>query len=795
MSNYSVQISLDARDNASDDFKRVNSELDELDKGTKKSTESMSGLEKGAELVAKAMAAMYLLDAAGEINKLGAEANAAERTFTQLSGGVDQAAKNLDMMRSATRNTVDDMVLQRESNRLLLMELAATGEEASKLTGIAVSLGKAMGNDAAQSAADFAALLANQSIPRLDTFGISSAKVRQRIEELKASGMGMEQAFNTAVIEQGEAAISRLGDTLDKAATGTEKLNTRLENLKQNLGQGVNNVVDTAANTLDQMFQIIEIRSGNSSAQQAAKAQADSMARAFSDEYTYAISQYMGMETFDTADAALAWVNSIDSAFASVIANPSLMQNKEALMEALIGVPDEQKSQFADAILMSLHDKSVSIAIEQENEVYRQQQVDNARKNVLAYVNSFADTMRVNAGKLSNVADIFNIFQAPSEATLWERQRQGIAAATDELNTFVNAYGDMWPLLDINNATDVGTLDNLLGSAQEDLASLQAQAAQGFIPDADVQKAQGIVDNLQKMSDKITNIQGMTLDGLLGRKKGDGSLVQLQNMAYESAAKSGLYTDAELAAIQKQFEMSSGRETGSGSTLENDVMPVITEIGQNLGKEAMDNAIKNVNAFLEQAAYQGLSDAEIAAGLTGATGYTPTGASGAQFEVKQGETPGQVAARMGMSVDQVLALTGAKNAYSMGAGTYGMGSGYEAVAGFDPSQYVNTLVSDTTVQAVADMQSDIEQMGEDMPGVTSQFTEVNTQVTGIQSAMEALVSKVHKVTVQLDIQGMDVLNTVLGMFGGGSGSGGGNSGSVQNNGGRVFGADPRVEPN
>ena len=44
-----------------------------------------------------------------------------------------------------------------------------------------------MGNGATESMENFALMLANQSILRLDSFGISSGKVTARIEELMSA--------------------------------------------------------------------------------------------------------------------------------------------------------------------------------------------------------------------------------------------------------------------------------------------------------------------------------------------------------------------------------------------------------------------------------------------------------------------------------------------------------------------------------------------------------------------------------------------------------------------------------
>ncbi|MDR0608015.1 MAG: hypothetical protein LBG52_06870 [Candidatus Peribacteria bacterium] len=94
-----------------------------------------------------------------------------------------------------------------------------------------------MGNSATQSMADFAALLANQSLPRLDTFGISSGKVRERIEELMnaTAGMTREEAFMTAVMEEGTKSMERLGVQSDTAGEKMQKMNTMLYNAKVNI--------------------------------------------------------------------------------------------------------------------------------------------------------------------------------------------------------------------------------------------------------------------------------------------------------------------------------------------------------------------------------------------------------------------------------------------------------------------------------------------------------------------------------------------------------------------------------
>lgn len=267
MANYKVSITLDAQDKASPAFKELNKQLDQTKRGAADINQSsgglldrFGGLTGVVTAAAGAFAALQLGQKILELRDLGAAATAAGNTFEQLSGGAIAARANLDAMRAATRGVVDDTTLMGGANRLLLMNLASTGEEAAKLTGIAVALGRAMGQDAGTAVADFASLLANQSIPRLDNFGISSANVRARIEELTTgmNALSREAAFTQAVLEEGESSMTRLGSSIDANASQWDRLMTRLGNARDALGQGVFSVGETLAGGLNNVVTALE---------------------------------------------------------------------------------------------------------------------------------------------------------------------------------------------------------------------------------------------------------------------------------------------------------------------------------------------------------------------------------------------------------------------------------------------------------------------------------------------------------------------------------------------------------
>lgn len=176
-----------------------------------------------------------LLGTVAQAAKVTAVTNTFER-LVEVVGG--DAVKAMDDLRFATRGMVSDSDLMAASNKFLSMGIATTMDEATKLSEVATQLGTAMGEDAADSMENFALMMANQSIPRLDSFGISSAAVRSRIEELQEAteGLSREAAFNTAVMEQAQVAMKKVGEQGNTAAASLNKINAGWKNITTAMG-------------------------------------------------------------------------------------------------------------------------------------------------------------------------------------------------------------------------------------------------------------------------------------------------------------------------------------------------------------------------------------------------------------------------------------------------------------------------------------------------------------------------------------------------------------------------------
>lgn len=187
-----------------------------------------------------------------------AKLSGVQNTFVNLSASINTTAISaIESLREATRGMVSDMDLMAAGNQFMAMGLANTEQEMSKLAEIATQLGSAMGSGPTAAMENFALLLANQSIPRLDTFGISSGVVRSRIEELQkeTQGLSRETAFMQAVMEQAEITLEKVGEQGDTAAAALARMEAVSANLKTAIGQGLEPVVTNVLSTFGKLGQ------------------------------------------------------------------------------------------------------------------------------------------------------------------------------------------------------------------------------------------------------------------------------------------------------------------------------------------------------------------------------------------------------------------------------------------------------------------------------------------------------------------------------------------------------------
>jgi hypothetical protein len=197
----------------------------------------------------------------GAIAKLAMDAAQIEpirRDFERLSESIGESTNAMiEGMRKASSGMVADSDLMLSANRLISMGLAGSAEEASNLTHMAVRLGEAMGKGPTQAMEEFALMMANQSIPRLDTFGISAGRVRTRIAELMEANQALtrEEAFAIAVRKEGQESLARLGEGGKGAAATMARLRATFANITEHIGSAFLPILDALLTPLSELAQ------------------------------------------------------------------------------------------------------------------------------------------------------------------------------------------------------------------------------------------------------------------------------------------------------------------------------------------------------------------------------------------------------------------------------------------------------------------------------------------------------------------------------------------------------------
>ncbi len=220
-------------DELNEDVETLGDGMGNLDNAAKSSSTKWTELSSKLDVAQQAFAAVAgTAQAVYETMKEGATIKAAATNFETLSASMGSSESVMNGLRGATSGMVDDMTLMSNANSLMTMGIASTSEELNKNFQIVTALKKPT-DSAAEAMENWAALMANQSLPRLDSFGISSGAVKVRINELMAETKGLtrEQAFNTAVLEEAETAMGNVADTTQGQLANIERLEASWTNL------------------------------------------------------------------------------------------------------------------------------------------------------------------------------------------------------------------------------------------------------------------------------------------------------------------------------------------------------------------------------------------------------------------------------------------------------------------------------------------------------------------------------------------------------------------------------------
>lgn len=617
----------------------IGSSTSQLEGATKQTSSALNGMATAVTGAIVAFGTQKLAAIVGDMLDLGSNVNKTSSAFDALTRNIGGSQANMAELRSATGGVVDNLTLMNGANKLLQMGLASNSDELSKLSGMAVKLGSSMGMDATKAMSDFSLMLANNSIMRLDQFGISSGRVRARIIELQEAteGLSRSDAFKMAVMEEGADALERLGSAADAASTPIARAAVDLKNLAQSFSSNFT----TGANGV---LGIIQIATGNYPGQADMKQQAQDMAKsnalAFSENYYPMFQEYLSMAGVEDMTSGPFKDQLMQNTKAALELDPNMDVKKFIADQLAAGWANGEKidPRFTDGYIESLVTTIDMANAEVANQAANSQQ-ELKRK-------LYADFLAGDTGRefdpgvdyMGGLLDSFNAQPDDRQNSLGQqRGMMGLAAQRDSafggLNSaMTGAFGatgnnteymdptlfgakldpeymkSFVPQYMTQGGADQVTKD--LQSAQAEFEKLQALADEKLITDQQLDNARNMVDNLKVMADQsqvaADNFKNMTLGGALGQTSG-GMQGEMTDLIMKNMKDSGA-TDAQIAAMQAELDKTSGRETASSEELKSKVVPMIAK----MSAEQAAKAMVNLDAMFKEAALQGLSQEQIA---------------------------------------------------------------------------------------------------------------------------------------------------------------------------------------
>ncbi len=768
-SNYQITVTIDGRDNLSDELRQMNTQLTQIQQNTTNTNNSMSrmetqlgGLRTGFNNVngmlqqfGLGLSAMGIVNAVQELGDLGREVNAVNTTFEQLSGGPEAAARSLQNMRDMTGGVVDDMTLMQGANSLLLTGLASTNDQAAELVNLGYRLSAAMGVDAAEGIQNLNAALLNNSFARLDTLGISAAAVRQRVEELKKEGMDMSEAFSAAVLEQGREKLLLLGDAANVGETAFARMTTRFENAKAGLAEFTAQGLEAGAQLIELIGLMGEVGVGNvltaagggkvDLAGQARDAQIQTRTQEI-------VTEQLGGGTATEAMGMTAGFTPAEAMRTEQIAMQAL--NMQALAQATQEWSDaqisaaQQQAALADASALGLEREAEWLAVEEAR-------LANAR-----------EAERANSTE--------------------QLMLEGLGVAYDALVQRAEEFQSLGGV-EIMSADDADAMvanATLMEDWFADLSQMAEDTEFEYISEDELSRAEQMVEEAGALADEAQraadNFEKMKLAQMLG-ESGGGRLGELSDMVLAN-----IEDPEQRAAMERDFNMASGRETDVSVAFEEQIAPLLATITENMGSESGVAATERALAALEEGRLMGMTGEELVAAVTEAIGISQEGSEIA------GQMGSDLAMQAGMSVPSDSSITPlggpttttttpGMDAWAMGMETPGSGGAGEAGGGGISEMPEQLQVIDELSLSVSENFTEIAAV--DMSGVMDPF--VHAMETADQGAiqvrtrLDAMQSTTFRTTLTVDV----VYNDPMGYMGNSAGFQNAMATATGNNGG------------
>jgi LysM repeat protein len=743
---------------------------------------------------------------AKEIYKVGVESRVATAALEKLAAQVGGVEVVMNSLRHATGGVVDDITLMHGANRFLTMGIAQTSDEVARLTQAALVLGRVMGYSGQEAIESFSLLLSNESVLRLDNFGLSAAKIRNRMAELREENekWTRSDAFRAAVLEEIANKFGMLGDAADEAFTPVYRIATILENMKQDFSSGASTVLDAAAQALFNLADGID-----------AVNQGNAILATHTAAWGMTADQYMGSGYLPTIDRTNATTGErIDSNIQ--IFPPSFTRHlATAIQEAFAAgetfdAPGSREAFFQRVFTEAPLNQGDFNTITGEYFTGSGQN-DPGMAQIYQRMNAVLVTFQ-------NYSEDTNRALQAQERALTREQNYAAAAALlrsdsaynytpfDQVgwNQQMQAGLGMWNPAWMQREYSLGTQaqDTLRGSqyysqfasqgnwngqtlmSAGDAAQLQYYAdemnklvdiAEGLAENMQIRPealesirnyaavAQGIADNAARTREEFDNA---SLSQIFGQQDA-GRLGEMDQMLLSAYADSGASPEMQ-DAFNRMLGLDNGSLTLMSEQFRTTGIPMILDVVNDLGFEAGLRARDAVMAAMEEGAasgYTGVLPYDIImrdAGYnlsTGSIDYGGGSGTSEAYNVRSGDTLWDIARQRGMTVDQVRAAAGLQPGQVLQAGSTINFSGPGGQGG--QWQWDQSMIGNTS-QIAAQQESDTQRH---VDSIVGSFRTGMEDVVGIlTTGLEQLSTTPFKIPIELVINaaGTDVLSTLIG---------------------------------
>lgn len=615
MASRDVTIRISATDNFSSVMTKYNQEMAKAEDNTKKTSKSSDDLSKTLKGLFTLALAQQVAGYVSEMVSLGREANATEDRFRALTSTMGDYESTMAGLRSATLGAVDDMALQQGAMLLVQTANIETNDELERMMRL-ITMTKKPSEDMTTAIQNFGLMLANNSILRLDSFGISASKVRARIIQLQETmGLDRSEAFRMAVLEEGEKNIKKFGDAADAASTSLSRLQVTATNAVQDIAQ-------QAAAGAEGFALAIEYMLGATGAQQARQKEiVDETAISMALDFQEAFAGAMAMDTFGTDQNFIS--SFVKESLALSISDPSLMQDMDAFMSKVFQNLGATTSSEMLPVFRSILEQTLQIQNANQSE-------RNMAKEVLATQEQIADVeaeRAENAQRVLSFTDQMTMLnernsRAAAEQYAIEQRLAGQRAqymgqlgetgqsafsAAFQYNT--QSYGDTG----VPQYMTEGQADQVRSAADQarmlaDNMAAAAEAEEGLFTDEQVERADAYASRLEDMADNAQDaadaFANMSLSEMLGQGDG-GRLAEEMDAVIEKMKELGAET-WEIQNAQRAFDLRTGRESALSLAFEDQIVAFNAQVYEQQGADAAVAFMSAYDQTLEQARLMGI---------------------------------------------------------------------------------------------------------------------------------------------------------------------------------------------